>query len=269
MFAGGEGRLYGASPPVSWCGPRRSRRERRARGWKGRARLVRFEDVAAQYGRGPEVLTGLTFELAPGSFHFLTGPSGAGKSTLLRLLYLALRPIRGTIELFERDVARIARRELPALRRRIGVVFQDFRLIGHLSTLDNVALPLRVAGAKEGQVRNHVAELLAWVGLADHLEDLPSTLSGGQQQRVAIARAVIGRPSLLLADEPTGNVDDRIAMRLMYLFEELNKMGTTVLIATHNDGLVARFPHPQLHLEDGRLYRVPGRPRAAKVRANG
>lgn len=215
------------------------------------------------------MLTGLTFELGAGSFHFLTGPSGAGKSTLLRLLYLALKPVSGRIELFDRDVAAIRRRELPALRRRIGVVFQDFRLIGHLSALDNVALPLRVAGAKESQIRDHVAELLAWVGLADHLDDLPSTLSGGQQQRIAIARAVIGRPSLLLADEPTGNVDDKIAMRLMYLLEELNKMGTTVVIATHNDGLVARFPHPQLHLEAGKLYRIPGRPRPAKVRASG
>jgi len=236
---------------------------------EGTGGLVRFEDVAARYARGPDVLSGLTFELAPGSFHFLTGPSGAGKSTLLSLLYLALKPVSGRIELFDRDVAAIERRELPALRRRIGVVFQDFRLIGHLSALDNVALPLRVAGARESQIRDHVAELLAWVGLADHLDDLPSTLSGGQQQRVAIARAVIGRPSLLLADEPTGNVDDKIAMRLMYLFEELNKMGTTVVIATHNDGLVARFPHPQLHLESGKLYRIPGRPRPAKARASG
>ena len=236
---------------------------------EGTGGLVRFEDVAARYARGPDVLSGLTFELAAGSFHFLTGPSGAGKSTLLRLLYLALKPVSGRIELFDRDVAAIERHELPALRRRIGVVFQDFRLIGHLSALDNVALPLRVAGARESQIRDHVAELLAWVGLADHLDDLPSTLSGGQQQRVAIARAVIGRPSLLLADEPTGNVDDKIAMRLMYLFEELNKMGTTVVIATHNDGLVARFPHPQLHLESGKLYRIPGRPRPAKARASG
>ena len=168
-------------------------------------------------------------------------------------------------------MATIPRLELPALRRRIGVVFQEFRLIDHLSALDNVALPLRVAGAKEGQIRDHVAELLAWVGLADHIHDLPPTLSerglklsGGEKQRVAIARAVIGRPRLLLADEPTGNVDDRIALRLMYLFEELNRMGTSVVIATHNDALVARFPHPQLHLEDGRLYRVPGRPRTRK-----
>ncbi|MBI1777404.1 MAG: cell division ATP-binding protein FtsE [Proteobacteria bacterium] len=224
--------------------------------------MVRFEDVAARYGQGPEVLRGLNFELAPGSFHFLTGSSGAGKSTLLRLLYLALKPARGRIVLFDREAALIPRGELPALRRRIGVVFQDFRLLPHLSALDNVALPLRVAGAKESQIRDHVAELLAWVGLGAHVDDLPPTLSGGQQQRIAIARAVIGRPSLLLADEPTGNVDDRIAVRLMYLLDELNKMGTTVLIATHNDALVARFKHPQLHLEDGHLYEVPARRRA-------
>jgi len=225
--------------------------------------LVRFEDVAARYGQGPDVLSDLSFELAPGSFNFLTGPSGAGKSTILRLLYLALKPSRGRVVLFDRDVMRISRRDLPGIRRRIGVVFQDFRLIDHLSALDNVALPLRVAGAGEAQVRDHVAELLSWVGLADHIHHLPPTLSGGQQQRVAIARAVISRPSLLLADEPTGNVDDRIALRLMYLFEELNKMGTTVVIATHNDSLVARFPHPQLHLEGGKLFQVPGRGRSA------
>lgn len=230
--------------------------------------MVRFEDVAARYGQGPDVLSDLSFELAPGSFNFLTGPSGAGKSTILRLLYLALKPSRGRVVLFDRDVVRISRRDLPGIRRRIGVVFQDFRLIDHLSALDNVALPLRVAGAGEAQVRDHVAELLSWVGLADHIHHLPPTLSGGQQQRVAIARAVISRPSLLLADEPTGNVDDRIALRLMYLFEELNKMGTTVVIATHNDSLVARFPHPQLHLEGGKLFQVPGRGRAAGKRPN-
>ena len=228
--------------------------------------MVRFEDVAARYGHGPEVLSGLSFELAPGGFYFLTGPSGAGKSTLLRLLYLALRPSHGVIRLFDRDVAAIPRDELPRLRRRIGVVFQDFRLIDHLSALDNVALPLRVAGARESQIKDHVAELLAWVGLADHIHDLPPTLSGGQQQRIAIARAVIGRPRLLLADEPTGNVDDKIAVRLMYLFEELNRMGTTVIIATHNDALVARFAHPQLHLEGGKLYQVPGRPAGNQTR---
>jgi cell division transport system ATP-binding protein len=143
---------------------------------------------------------------------------------------------------------------VPAQRRRIGVVFQDFRLLDHLSALDNVALPLRVAGANEQDVRKFVPDLLSWVGLAEHLDSRPSTLSGGQQQRVAIARAVISRPQLLLADEPTGNVDDQIAMRLMYLFEELNKLGTAVVVATHNANLVSRLPYPELRLEDGRVW---------------
>jgi cell division transport system ATP-binding protein len=206
-----------------------------------------------RYGQGPEVLRDVTFELPPGSFHFLTGASGAGKSSLMRLLYLAHRPSRGLITLFGKDLSAFDRTEMPALRRRVGVVFQDFRLIEHLSILDNVALPLRLAGARDAQIRDHVAELLRWVGLGDHLEARPSTLSGGQQQRVAIARAVINRPSLLLADEPTGNVDDRIGTRLLYLFEELNKLGTTVVIATHNESLIERFPYPRMHLRDGVL----------------
>jgi cell division transport system ATP-binding protein len=212
--------------------------------------LVRFQRVGLRYGGGPEIFKDLTFSLAPGSFHFLVGPSGAGKSSLLRLMYLALKPSSGTLSLFGRDVAGLNRPEIAMLRRRIGVVFQDFRLLDHLSALDNVALPLRVAGAREDQVRSHVAELLSWVGLADHLGAPPATLSGGQQQRVAIARAVISRPSLLLADEPTGNVDDVIGVRLMYLFDELNKIGTTVVIATHNEGLVSRFRHAQLRIEN-------------------
>ncbi|HVI87886.1 MAG TPA: cell division ATP-binding protein FtsE [Dongiaceae bacterium] len=213
--------------------------------------MVLFEDVAVRYGTGPSILENISFSLAPGSFHFLVGASGAGKSSLLKLLYLAMPPAVGLIDLFGRNVATLRRQELPALRRRIGVVFQDFRLIQHLSALDNVALPLRIAGLREADIRKHVTELLSWVGLADHLQDLPATLSGGQQQRLAIARAVISRPSLLLADEPTGNVDDGIGLRLMYLFEELNKMGTTVVVATHNDHLVNRFNHRQLRIEHG------------------
>src|ERR1700761_381638 len=157
--------------------------------------LVRFENVGMRYGAGREVLRDITMSLAAGTFYFLTGASGAGKSSLLKLIYLAERPSRGLITLFGRDLATTPRRELPALRRRIGVVFQDFRLIPHLSALDNVALPLRIAGVRETEVKKHVSELLAWVGLADHLNAPPATLSGGQQQRVAIARAVIARPS--------------------------------------------------------------------------
>lgn len=215
--------------------------------------LVHFENVGLRYGLGPEVLQDISFSLPAGSFHFLVGPSGAGKSSLLKLMYLALKPSRGLMTLFGRDIATTGRHELPALRRRIGVVFQDFRLLDHLSAFDNVALPLRVAGVREDEIRRHVAELLAWAGLKDHLAARPPTLSGGQKQRVAIARAVIGRPRLLLADEPTGNIDDRLAMRLMHLFDELNKLGTTIVVATHNESLVRRLGHPTLHLEDGRL----------------
>ncbi|HSK41057.1 MAG TPA: cell division ATP-binding protein FtsE [Arenibaculum sp.] len=215
--------------------------------------MIRFENVGMRYGTGPEVLRDVSFTLKPGSFHFLTGASGAGKSSLLRLMYLAHRPSRGLITMFGRDLAVLSRHDLPALRRRIGVVFQNFRLLDHLSALDNVALPLRVAGAREAELREHVGELLRWVGLGAHLNDRPPTLSGGQQQRVAIARAVITRPNLLLADEPTGNVDDRIGMRLLHLFDELDKLGTTVVIATHNEALIGRFGHPRLVLDRGCL----------------
>ncbi len=230
-------------------------RGRRARSGTAKdwAALVEFEGVAVRYGAGREILHNVSFSLPKGSFHFLVGSSGAGKSSLLRIMYLALRPASGTVRLFGRDVESITRREVPLLRRRIGVIFQDFRLLDHLSAFDNVALPLRVARSRESEVREHVNELLSWVGLADHIHSLPPTLSGGQQQRVAIARAVISNPSLLLADEPTGNVDDAIAVRLMYLFEELHKMGTTVVVATHNEALVDRFDHPELRIRDNRL----------------
>lgn len=215
--------------------------------------MIAGEAVALRYGTGPEVLCDLTFGLPRGSFHFITGPSGAGKSSLMRLLYLAQRPTRGLLTVFGRDVATLARHEMPPLRRRIGVVFQEFRLLDHLSAVDNVALPLRIAGARDSQIRDHVKELLRWVGLGDKLDARPPVLSGGEQQRIAIARAVINRPDLLLADEPTGNVDDAIGWRLLRLFEELHKLGTTVVIATHNEAMIERFGHPVLRLHDGRL----------------
>ncbi len=221
--------------------------------------VVRFQNVGLRYGLGPEVLDDVSLSLTAGSFHFLTGASGAGKTSVLRLIYLAMQPSRGRVHLFGREVSALRRAERPALRRRIGVVFQDFRLIGHLSAMDNVALPLRVSGAAESLIDEHVPELLRWVGLQNELDALPSTLSGGQKQRVALARAVIARPELLLADEPTGNVDEPIAMRLMYLLEELNKLGATVVIATHNEALVDRFKHPALKLERGKLRACQGR----------
>lgn len=218
--------------------------------------MIRFENVGMRYGTGPEVLRDVSFDLPQGSFHFLTGASGAGKSSLMRLMYLSHRPSRGLINIFERDLSTISRKELPEFRRKIGVVYQDFRLLNHLTTFENVALPLKVKGASDGVVRKHVGELLAWVGLTDQLHAFPPTLSGGQQQRAAIARAVVTRPQLLLADEPTGNVDDAYAVRLLFLLQELHRQGTTVVIATHNRALIERFRHPVLHLEDGILARV-------------
>jgi cell division transport system ATP-binding protein len=217
------------------------------------APIVRFDGVAMRYGRGPETLSDIAFSLEPGSFHFLTGPSGAGKSSLLKLIYLAHKPSRGRVELFGREVSMISRRDMPLLRRRIGVVFQDVRLLDHLSVFDNAALPLRISGKKPAAYRNDVAELLAWVGLADRMHALPATLSGGEKQRLAIARAVVGRPDILLADEPTGNVDNAMALRILRLFVELNRLGATVLIATHDTDLMAHARRPVLRLEDGRL----------------
>ncbi|MGB0749782.1 MAG: cell division ATP-binding protein FtsE [Magnetospiraceae bacterium] len=213
--------------------------------------MVRFENVGLRYGLGPEVLRDVTFDLPTGSFHFLTGPSGAGKSTLLRLMYLAHQPTRGLITLFGRDIATVSRQDLAHMRRDIGVVFQDFRLLDHMTAFDNVALPLRVAGYKDKDIAEDVEELLTWVGLKDQIKARPPTLSGGQQQRVSIARAVITKPRLLIADEPTGNVDEHMAYRLMRLYEELHRMGTTVIIATHNERLVAQLGHPVLRLDAG------------------
>jgi cell division transport system ATP-binding protein len=217
---------------------------------------LRFDDVSMRYGRAPETLKDLTFSLAPGSFHFLTGASGAGKSSLLKLIYLAARPSKGLIHLFGQDVTALPTSAHPVLRRRIGVVFQEFRLLDHMSAFDNVALPLRIAGRKPDSYRQDVAELLAWVGLRSRMQALPPTLAGGEKQRLAIARAVVGRPEILLADEPTGNVDQEMSLRILRLFVELNRLGTTVLIATHDQELVARSGRPVLHLEDGRLTAV-------------
>jgi cell division transport system ATP-binding protein len=218
--------------------------------------VILFENVGLRYGMGPEVLRDVSFRLEPGSFHFLTGPSGAGKTSLLRLLFLALRPTRGLISLFDSDVATLPRTMLPDLRRRIGVVFQDFRLLDHLTTFENVALPLRVRGLEARTYRGDVLELLDWVGLGERINAFPAVLSGGEKQRAAIARAVVGQPQILLADEPTGNVDPYLAKRLLRLFVELNKLGTTVLIATHDLGLMEQFRAPRLVLQKGELHIV-------------
>lgn len=218
--------------------------------------MIRFENVGMRYGTGDEVLHDVTFELEQGSLHFLTGASGAGKSTLLKLLYLAHRPSRGIITFDGKDVTTASRHELPKIRRRIGVVFQNFRLLPHMTAIENVMLPLRIAGALEADIREHAEELLSWVGLTESLNARPSTLSGGEQQRLAIARAVIAKPKLLLADEPTGNVDPEMSKRLMHLFIELNRTGTTTVVATHESVLVQMVQAPELRLEKGRLTRI-------------
>ncbi len=219
--------------------------------------MIKFDNVGVRYGVGEEILSDVSFYLDPGTFHFLTGPSGAGKTSLLKLMYLGHRPSRGMISLFGHDLSNLTRNELPEIRRRIGVVFQDFRLLDHLTAFENVALPLRIAGHDHGEYESDVAELLTWVGLGDRLHAKPSTLSGGEKQRVAIARAVIGKPDLLLADEPTGNVDPEIGTRIMRLFLELNRMGTCVVIATHDTQHLKRFPRQRLSLDRGRLSVLP------------
>jgi cell division transport system ATP-binding protein len=220
----------------------------------GEGSIVQFDNVGLRYGTEREVLSDIAFTLYPGSFYFLTGASGAGKTSLLKLLYLAQRPSRGIIRMFGTDVITVPRRRLPAFRRRIGVVFQDFRLVQHLSAFDNVALPLRVSGVPESEIRKPVADMLEWVGLDQRAEARPATLSGGEQQRVAIARAVIARPEILVADEPTGNVDPDMALKLLRLFEALNRLGTTVVVATHDVHLLKKVPDSLImRLDRGRL----------------
>jgi cell division transport system ATP-binding protein len=204
---------------------------------------VKFDNVGLRYGTDPEVLSNLSFTLYPGSFYFLTGASGAGKTSLLKLLYLAQRPSRGAIRMFGQDLITMPRERLPELRRRLGVVFQNFRLVPYLSAFDNVALPLRLAGTDEKKVVKSVGDMLDWVGLSHRAHAVPPTLSGGEQQRVAIARAVIVRPKMLIADEPTGNVDPDMALKLLRLFESLNnRVGTTVVVATHDVHLLKKVP---------------------------
>ena len=215
--------------------------------------MIRLKKVGMSYSDQEEVLKDIDLVLKTGSFHFLTGPSGAGKSSLLKLLHLAHLPSRGKMEYFGENVNEVSRKNLAKLRQRIGYVFQDFRLLDHLTAIENVSLPLRIMGGKKNEIAKHAKELLEWVGLKGKTSAYPKKLSGGEKQRIAIARAVITKPQLLLADEPTGNVDPEMADRIMSLFMELNKMGTTTVIATHDPNIVTSIKVPALHIKNGFL----------------
>jgi cell division transport system ATP-binding protein len=215
--------------------------------------VIRLNSIGLKYGTGHEVLRNITFHLRPGSFHLLTGPSGSGKTSLLRLLFMSMQATRGQIYVLGQDISRVAPAKRAQLRRRIGIVFQDFRLLDHMTTYENVALPLRVRGRDEGGYRSDVVELLKWVGLGERMHVLPPVLSGGEKQRAAIARALIEQPEILLADEPTGNVDPPLARRLLRLFIELNRLGTAVVIATHDLGLMDQVDARRMILDAGRI----------------
>jgi cell division transport system ATP-binding protein len=215
--------------------------------------MLRLEHVALRYHEGPEVLRDANLTLQRGEFVFLMGPSGAGKTSLLRMLALLHMPSAGRLTMFGDDVAQLRGDRRAAVRRRIGMVFQDVRLLDHLTTLDNVALPLRINGGRDEQIRSCVTDMLTWLGLKDVIDARAPTLSMGQRQLVSVARAVITRPDLLLCDEPINNIDGKHARQLMHLFTQLRKLGTTVILATHSEDLVERYPHPVVHLAEGRL----------------
>lgn len=218
--------------------------------------MIRFENLSLRYEAGRDILAQVNLDIPAGAFRFLTGPSGAGKTSLLKLIFLAHAPSGGRVEIMGHDTGQIGRKQRALLRRQIGVVFQDFRLIDHLSIFDNVTLPLRIAGEKPETWHDNALELLNWVGLGNHLDAHPATLSGGEKQRAAIARAVITRPQIIIADEPTGNVDPQMGERLVRLLVELNKMGTTIVVATHDRHLWENFAFPRLHLEDGHIHQM-------------
>jgi cell division transport system ATP-binding protein len=217
--------------------------------------MLRLEQIAMSYGPGREALHEIDLALQPGGFVFLMGPSASGKTTLLRLLGLTLMPSAGRYSLFHRDVAELGPIELGALRRRIGMVFQDLRLLDHLSAFDNIALPLRINGGKDAEIGGVVAEMMGWLGLAELRDAAPGDLSMAQRQLVAVARAVIARPSLLLCDEPTSHVDDKLARRVMHLIGQLSKLGSMVVLATHDHDLVERHRYPILRISRGRMTR--------------
>ncbi len=225
--------------------------------------MVRFHNVSMRYPTGYEALKGVSFELPRGSFHFLTGHSGAGKTSVMKLIYRGERPSEGGVVVDGRNVEQLAARQLPQLRRRIGVIFQDFKLLYDRSVFDNVALAMEVAGQDPEKIPGQVRRTLEYVGLKDRMHQNPISLSGGEQQRVAIARATVNRPPLVIADEPTGNLDKAMGRRILSLFQSLHQQGTTVLLVTHDLDLARETGHPRIAMADGRLTEVPesARPR--------
>ncbi len=215
--------------------------------------MIRLRNVFHSYDREHMILRDVNLTLEKGSFYFLGGPSGAGKSTLMSLISLMRRPSRGTIEMFGVDATASTHEQLPALRRRVGMVYQDFRLLNHLTVEENIALPLKVMGEPKQKIIAKAREMAEWVGLKDEIHLYPPVLSGGQKQRVAIARAVITNPDVILADEPSGNLDTDLSERFMHLFKELHKQGTTVMYATHDDSLIKRHKYPIMKLVGGSI----------------
>ena len=212
---------------------------------------ISFANVSANYDNAHDVLSDVSFNISAGAFYFLTGTSGAGKTTLLRLIYQLLKPAKGTIKLFNHSCSDLSRDELTTLRQKMAIVFQEYSLISHMTVFDNVALPLRVRGVSTDKIKKIVTKTLEWVGLGKYADSYPMELSGGQQQRVSVARAIIVQPAILLADEPTGNLDDENASRLMELFIQMNKVfGTTIILATHNKKLLETYHFPVITIEN-------------------
>ncbi len=215
--------------------------------------MLSCQNLSYSYQDEEYILKDVSLNIPQGQFCFLTGASGAGKSTLLKLLSMECNPTGGHVSLFGTNTNNLLREEKTLVRRKLGRVFQDFQLFNHLTIEENVALPLKVLGVDKKTIRKNVRELLHWIGLKYHRDSYPPVLSGGEKQRVAIARAIINKPDIIFADEPTGNLDPELSVKLMYLFEELNKDGTTVIFATHDHHLVENSDHSVMRLEDGRV----------------
>lgn len=219
-----------------------------------RRNVISFTNVAARYEGGAEILSDVSFNVSSHSFYFLSGASGAGKTTLLRLIYQLHTQSRGQIKLFGKNTTGISLDAMTELRRKMAIVFQEYSLISHISVFDNIALPMRVRGANEKYIQKLVSRTLQWVGLSQYADALPLNLSGGQQQRVAVARAIITQPEILLADEPTGNLDDDSAQKLMDLFVQMNKnFGTTIILATHSQKVMDAYKFPRIIVENHRV----------------